>query len=83
MSPRFHSYPGLADPKREVEAALRPALLALRGWARRYHPAREQFWAILTAQQALNELALTLTGEPLYRAAEQHGRGFGRPDEPA
>ena len=76
MSERFHAYLGLADPKAAVESSIRPVMLTLRDWSRRYHPGREQFWAIIGAQQALNDLAKALTGEPLSRPAGQHGHGF-------
>ncbi len=66
---RFSRYLGLADPRREVDAHLRPLMSVLSDWAVRHHPARESFWAINRAQSALNDLARALTGEPLYRSS--------------
>lgn len=81
MDHRFHAYTGVGDPRAAVEAELRPVMRVLRDWSRRYHPGREQFWAIVGAEQALDDLARALTGEPLSRAADGYGAGPpGRPD---
>ena len=78
---RFRRYLGLADPRRDVDAHLRPLVSVLSDWAVRFHPARDQFWAINRAQAALNDLAKSLTGEPIYRTDNVHDRmRLHRPD---
>ena len=76
---RMHRYIGLSDPRSEVDSRLRPVMSVLRDWAVRYHPAKEEFWAINRAQAALNDLARALTGEPLSQPAGQHGGGHRPP----
>lgn len=50
---------------------VRPALLSMArqidAWERQVHPLRAQFWALDDARRSLNELAESLTGEPLWR----------------
>ena len=82
-----HSYPGLPPEQRQaiVEEYLRPWLVLLNDWQSRIKPASYGAWfPIDEAKQALNKMAESLTGEPLWRPGIHHSTGDltrGRTDE--
>ncbi len=74
-----HSYPGLPPDQRRaiVEDHLRPWLAQLTEWQDRIKPAAGGPWfRIDDVKQALNRMAESLTGEPLWRSGGNHGNGF-------
>lgn len=68
-------YPGLSteECRTIIEEHLRPWLTLLTDWQRRLRPSDTgPYFPIDRTKQALNELARSLTGEPLWKPQQVH-----------